>query len=74
MEIFNLEQLDAVRWDLNGDGRPDEALASAAADAYSSAFPDALADMGCPDGGCVGYAVLAGAGAGAAGRAVVDAG
>lgn len=55
VEIFNLEQLDAVRWDLNGDGRSDEALASAAADAYGSAFPDAMAGMGCPDGGCVGY-------------------
>ena len=35
IEINNLEQLDAVRHDLNGDGQPD---ASAVEDAYYSAF------------------------------------
>ena len=35
IEINNLEQLDAIRHDLNGDGQPD---ASAVEDAYYSAF------------------------------------
>ena len=52
IEISFLEQLDAVRWDLNGDGAPD---AGADADAYASAFEDAADGMGCPDDGCAGY-------------------
>ena len=42
IEIKTLAQLNAMRWDLNGDGVPE-----AKADSYAEAFPDAVADMGC---------------------------
>ena len=49
--IATLEQLDAVRLDLDGDGVED---ALAAQDRYFEAFPDAVRDMGCTTG-CTGY-------------------
>ena len=52
IEISNLEQLDAVRYDLDGDGIPDQS--SDQAD-YLRAFPSPVARLGCPDGGCDGY-------------------
>ena len=52
IEIANLAQLNAIRWDLNGDGE-------AANSAYESAFPDAAAGMGCPSSGCSGYELTA---------------
>ena len=52
IEIRALEQLNAVRWDLDGDGEVDD---QANRDAYAAAFPSALTGMGCPDSGCVGY-------------------
>ena len=60
IEISNLAQLNAVRWDLNGDGTVDVATNSAS---YTAAFPNAAAGMGCPDGSdtdtlpdpCTGY-------------------
>ncbi len=52
IEIGNLAQLNAVRWDLNGDGSPDDSTDSGN---YSQAFVHRLQDMGCPDSGCVGY-------------------
>ena len=52
IEIANLEQLDAVRHDLNGDGSPD--LSDGEAD-YFRAFPGATSGLGCPAGGCEGY-------------------
>ena len=51
IEIATLEQLDAVRLDLDGDGVED---ALAAQDRYFEAFPDAVRDMGCKTG-CTGY-------------------
>ena len=60
IEIRSLAQLNAVRWDLDGDG--------AAADAheidYLSAFPVPMPGMGCPvvvgdSGGCSGYELMA---------------
>ena len=51
IEITSAAQLNAVRWDLNGDGTP----ASANAPDYSAAFPYAAAGMGCPQAGCTGY-------------------
>ena len=44
----NLPQLNAIRWDLDGDG-------SASDTGYSTAFPSGLAGMGCPSTGCTGY-------------------
>ena len=63
IEISNLAQLNAVRWDLNGDG----AVAAADQTNYTAAFPNAAAGMGCPDGSdadtnpdpCLGYELKA---------------
>ena len=51
IEIANLEQLDAIRWDLDGDGLADNAD-------FSVAFPDASSGMGCPAPGCTGYEMV----------------
>ena len=68
IEICNLAQLNAIRWDLNGDGAadvyppdkngftghdPDGAAKLAAA------FPNAATGMGCPTGGCTGFELSA---------------
>ena len=53
LEVSNLAQLNAIRWDLDGDG-------SAAVAGYAEAFPLARSDMGCPTNGCVGYELAAG--------------
>ena len=63
IEISNLAQLNAIRWDLNGDG----AVAAADQTSYSAAFPNAATGMGCPDGSdadtnpdpCLGYELKA---------------
>lgn len=52
IEITELAQLNAVRYDLDGDG----ATAQANESAYLDAFPNAMSGMGCPfDAGCAGY-------------------
>ena len=51
IEITYLEQLDAMRWDAQGDGHVD---GGDAGDAYEAAFPDAESGMGCEES-CVGY-------------------
>ena len=51
IEITNLAQLDAIRYDLNGNG---ESIVPA----YARAFPDALDGMGCPSDGCKGYELI----------------
>ena len=51
IEIEWLGQLDAVRWDLDGDGFADD---GGNAERYFAAFPDAAEYMGCADG-CRGY-------------------
>ena len=63
IEISNLAQLNAIRWDLNGDG----AVAAGDQTNYTAAFPNAAAGMGCPDGSdadanpdpCLGYELKA---------------
>ena len=50
IEVSYLEQLDAIRWDLNGDGSKD----IWASDAYEAAFPNPATEMGC-DPRCIGY-------------------
>ena len=52
IEISNLEQLDAVRYDLNGDGISD---LMPGREAFSHAFPSPLPEFGCPGAGCAGY-------------------
>ena len=55
IDINFLEQLDAVHYDLNGDGAADP---DADATAYTAAFPGAIAGMGCPASGCIGYELI----------------
>ena len=51
IEIMTLAQLDAVRYDLDGNGLPDSGAA-----VYAAAFPHAGTGMGCLTGcGCTGY-------------------
>ena len=50
IEISNLPQLDAIRYDLDGDGATDDGNP-----AYAAVFPGAVAAMGCPSSGCAGY-------------------
>ena len=52
IEVGSVAQLDALRYDLDGDGSPDDA---AGVTPHGDAFPDAVAGMGCPDTGCSGY-------------------
>ncbi len=49
IEVGSLVQLDAIRYDLDGDGSPTDSTA------YDAAFPNAAAGMGCPSSGCTGY-------------------
>ena len=51
IEVSNLTQLNAIRWDLDGDGESREP-------GYSQAFPGAVAGMGCPNGVCSGYELI----------------
>ncbi len=46
IDVSNLAQLNAIRWDLNGDGQPDK---EEFAKAYNQAFPSAIANMGIPN-------------------------
>ena len=68
IEISSLAHLNAVRWDLDGDGTADvyppdkdgvtgHDLDGAAK--HAAAFADAVAGMGCPAGGCAGYELIA---------------
>ena len=52
VEISNLDQLNAIRFDLNGSG-------SASSATYVMAFPRAKRGMGCPASGCTGYELTA---------------
>ena len=51
IEISSLEQLDAIRWDLDGNGKAFRDNTAA----YAKAFPNAATGMGCPSPECVGY-------------------
>ena len=55
IEVANLEQLNAIRWDLDGGGLPDSSSGMAG---FADAFPGALDGMGCPDSGCSGYELI----------------
>ena len=60
IEVANLAQLNAIRWDLNGDG----AVASGDDTTnYTAAFPTPATGMGCPTSGtptgCIGYELTA---------------
>ena len=55
IEISSVAQLNAVRWDLDGDGTAETTNTSS----YAAAFLDAVSGMGCPSGGCKGYELAA---------------
>ncbi len=62
IEVGSLTKLNAIRWDLDGDGAP----ASASASNYAAVFPYPEAGMGCPDTdgdaatpNCTGYELTA---------------
>ena len=68
IEICNLAQLNAIRWDLDGDGAadvypPDKDGVTGhdpdGAAKHAAAFPNAVTGMGCPTGGCEGYELSA---------------
>ena len=48
IEVADLARLNAIRWELDGDGTSTEA-------GYALAFHDAATGMGCPTTGCTGY-------------------
>ena len=52
IEIAYLEQLNAIIWDLDGDGKANNPIN---VDAYSAEFFGAVEGMGCPASGCRGY-------------------
>ena len=54
IEISNVTQLNAMRYDLDGDGDP----SASGATTYSAAFPDASPPLRC-FGGCMGYELAA---------------
>ena len=53
IEVVNLLQLDAIRYDLQGAGTPTNQQL------YDTAFPGADDGMGCPEAGCTGYELVA---------------
>ena len=55
IEVANLAQLDALRYDLDGDGLVDGAIWMP----YYSAYPMGALGMGCPSEGCTGYELTA---------------
>ena len=68
IEICSLAQLNAVRWDLDGDGAadvyPPDKHGFTGHDPHgaaklAAAFPNAVTGMGCPTGGCEGYELSA---------------
>ena len=68
IEISNLDQLAAIRTDLDGDGE------SSVPAAYAIAFPNAMPRMGCPNAGCTGYELVADLDFDTDGNGVADAG
>ena len=52
IEVDTLTQLDAIRWDLDGDGISDDAD-------YAAAFPDANTGTSCSVESCAGYELTA---------------
>ena len=55
IEITTLAQLNAIRWDLDGDG----SASSGNTTAYGNAFSGALSNMGCQNNTCTGYELFA---------------
>ena len=71
IEVSNLAQLDAIRYDVDGNGLVADSKEQTE---YLAAFPGALEDMGCPVGGCSGYEVVSDLDFDTNGNGVADAG
>ncbi len=56
IEVSNLAQLNAMRWDLDGSGLPEHPPNNPL---YAEAFPNAADRMGCPREECLGYELTA---------------
>ncbi len=54
IDINTIQKLNAIRWDLNGDGTPDSGHATN----YNGVFSNAATNLGCP-GPCTGYELTA---------------
>ena len=65
IQVSNLAQLNALRWDLDGDG-------SSTVAGYATAFSTARTGMGCPESGCIGYELTTDLDFDANGDGVVD--
>ena len=72
IEVANLAQLDAVRYDRDGNGVADSP--ASLGPRYAAAFPLALDGMGCGAGGCAGYELVADLDFDTNGNGVADAG
>ncbi len=60
IEVCSLAQLDAIRFDLDGDGSASGSAIADANDKYEGAFPGITANgAGCPQSGCKGYELAA---------------
>ena len=70
IEIATLAQLDAIRWDLDGDGVP----AASGSGAYADAFPEPARGRGCISDRCIGYELTVGLDFDTNGNGVADAG
>ena len=55
IEVNSLARLNAIRWDLDGDGMASSGNESS----YADAFPNPAHNMGCPTSGCAGYELVA---------------
>ena len=54
IEVSDIRQFEVIRYDLDTDGTPESANASA----WNAAFPRAEDGMGCPPSGCIGYELV----------------
>ena len=60
IDVCNLAQLSAIRYDLGGDGSASGSTIDGAAAGYEAAFPGIAANgPGCPQSGCKGYELTA---------------
>ncbi|WP_419853828.1 GLUG motif-containing protein [Candidatus Poriferisodalis sp.] len=70
IEVSNLDQLNAIRWDEDGDGSAGKIenwvvdvdgslVIDGDVDRHAIAFPNAAPGMGCPSSGCIGYELAA---------------
>ena len=58
LEIENLDQLNAIRWDLDGDGAPDAGLSENDVAAYEAAFARSSTQTRCALSQCAGYELV----------------